>query len=323
MKRRTQFLKNFARQPSYLDTLDLGRDESINGFGIYAKDGESGDGGGGGDSSGDDSGKDDADSGDSGKDDKGGKSDELDPEHARAIKDMMKYKARAKEADEKLAGMGNKMTEMESKLSELTGALGDKSVEDIQGLLQSQKDAETKELERKGEYDKIVDSLKTEHDSKIKQMAEAHQASTKTLEEQIEALTSQESARAAQLDELTVGRAFGESAFIREQSVLPPSVARKEFGNHFDLVEGQIVAFDKPRGTEGRAALVDANGVNKGFEEALTTLYSGHSDADQLIRSTKKPGAGSQSKDDLGGEGEGDSKPELRGVDRIAKAMKK
>lgn len=219
---------------------------------------------------------------------------------AKLLKEVMKWKAKAKEA-------GTNSDDAKSSLQKITDALGETSVEDVQALIQAQKDAATAELESKGEYDRIVEQIKDENKKVVG-----------GLQEQIDALTQQLSGSNGQIEEMTVGRSFGESGFIRENSTLPSSIARKEFGKHFDVVDGQVKAFDKPRGAEGRTPLVDAEGNGKRFEVAIEQLYKGHADAASLIKSKAKPGAGSKTDSQIKAKA---SEPELKGVSRITAGL--
>ena len=149
-------------------------------------------------------------------------------------------------------------------------------------LVQAQKDAETKALEDKGQYESIVN-----------QMKDSHSTETKSLKDQILDLKSQLTGANGVIEDMTVGRKFSESKFVTDSSILPPSISRKEFGSHFDVEDGSVVAYDKPRGSKNRAPLVDGSGSNLNFEEAIERIYSNHPDHKSLIRSKAKPGSGS------------------------------
>ena len=234
--------------------------------------------------------------GDQGGDKDGDKPDE---EKAKLIKDMMKWKTKARETE-------GKVSEVESQLKQFQEALGDLSVDDIKDMIKAKKDAEIKELEDKKEYQRIVDRMKDEQANELK-----------TLQEQIDALNAQLSERDSKIQDMTIGRGFGESEFIRENSVLPPTIARKEFGAHFDLVDGRVVAYDKPKGAENRTMIVDAQGEPKSFDAAIEELYSKHPDAKSIIRAKAKPGAGSKTQDSPGTK-QPTAKPAGRGLSRIA-----
>ncbi len=221
----------------------------------------------------------------------------LNDEAARLLKDVMKHKDRAKS--------------LESELTSLKSVLGDLKPEDVAKLVSQQKEQERLALEKRGEYDRIMEQVRQEHTRE-----------KGTLAEQIEALRNQLNERDQKIEEMTVGRSFSESAFIREKSKLPPSIARKEFGTHVDLVDGQVVVFDKPRGAAERTPLVDANGNYKAFEEAIAHLYATHPDSKDLLKAQGKPGAGSGNQD-IGTKKPQPQKAQATGVNRIADALAK
>lgn len=218
---------------------------------------------------------------------------------AKLLKELMQNKAKAKETADALAA--------------LKSVLGDVSVDDVAKILAERKDAERKDLEKRGEYDRILEQVRTEHakeiDSLKAQLAEAQAVVGKKDET---------------LVEMTVGRAFSESPFIREKSVLPASIARREFGAHVDLVDGVPVVYDKPRGTEKRTPLVDAQGKAKSFEEGIAQLYSAHPDSATLIKVAGKPGAASTTVEVPGDKGKKQTQPQgLHGHSIIAAALDK
>ena len=152
-------------------------------------------------------------------------------------------------------------------------------------LLADQRSAEEKALEAKGDWER----LKT-------RMAEEHGKEVKTLQEQINALTGQLTNTKGTINELTVGTQFSQSQFIAEELTLTPAKARVIYGEHFELEDGKMVAYDKPRGAANRTALVDQYGNAVGFDEALRKIVEADPEKDHLLKSKVKPGAGSDSK---------------------------
>lgn len=215
---------------------------------------------------------------------------------AKLLREVMQYKT------------ANKT--LEASLNELKSVLGDVKPEDVRALLQEKADRERAELEAKGEYQRILEQVKQENER------DKGVLSTK-LSETLEALAQ----RDRQIEEMTVGRSFYESAFIRDNSIITPSMARKEFGEHFELVDGQVVAYDKPRGAKERTPIVDANGNPKSFEDAIQALYGAHPESKHLLKPKAKPGAGSNTVD----AGKKPTNPETQaayGVSRISQALK-
>lgn len=219
---------------------------------------------------------------------------------AKLLKELMQHKTKAKETADALAA--------------LKGVLGDVSVDDVAKLLAERKDAELKDLEKRGEYDRILTQVKTEHAKE-----------TDTLKAEIERLKGLAEEKDGTLVEMTVGRAFSESAFIREKSVIPASIARQTFGNHVDLVDGKPVVFDKPRGAAERTPLVGADGKPKSFEDGIAALYASHPDGATLVKVPGKPGAGSATVDLGAGKDKNQQQqqPALHGHSIIAAALNK
>ena len=195
-------------------------------------------------------------------------------EEARLLKEVMQKKEALKEKDAAL-------TAAQEKLKQFEGI----DPEAVRKLLEAQKAAETAQLEAKGEWER----LKT-------RMAEEHTAQTKTLQDQVTALQAQLSQKANLIDELSIGTQFGQSTFISEELTLTPAKARVVYGTHFDLVDGKIVGYDKPRGSANRTALVDQTGEPIGFDAALKKIVDADPDKNHLIKSKVRPGANSDSR---------------------------
>jgi hypothetical protein len=195
-------------------------------------------------------------------------------EEAKLLKEVMQKKEALKATEATLAAA-------QARLAEFDGV--DPAA--IRKLLKDQKDAEEAQLAAKGEFE----TLRT-------RMAEEHTRVTASLQEQITALTAQLASKDKVVDELSIGTQFSQSKFITEESTMAPAKARKLFGDHFDVVEGKVVAFDKPRGEANRAPLVDQLGNNVAFEDAMRKIVEADPDKDSLLRSKVKSGAGSESK---------------------------
>lgn len=237
-----------------------------------------------------------------GSDEKGQDDKKLDPEVAKLIKDVMKWKDKARSTE-------SEKSELSQQLSQFKTVLGeDVSLDDVKELIQGKKDSERKELEAKGEYERILEQMKDENKKVVEGLKTAHQ----------ETVDENKSLK-AQIEELTVGRSFSDSEFIRKSSVLPPPIARKEFADHFDVVEGELVGYDKPRGAADRTPLVDANGDKKGFEQAIESLYAKHPNSKDITRSARKPGAGSKSQPDA----KKATPPAKTSADKIAAGLEK
>lgn len=150
---------------------------------------------------------------------------------------------------------------------------------------QREQEEQTRRLEEQGQWD----ALKA-------QMIEQHNTEVQGLREQLDAASEATNALKAQIVELTVGQSFGNSSYLREKTVLPVSKARVLYGSHFEVNEqGQVVGYNKPAGYSDRAPLVDGKGEPVGFEEAISRIIAADPDADHILRSGQKQGAGSMS----------------------------
>lgn len=230
-----------------------------------------------------------------GDDGKGGNDKPSDAE-AKLLKEVMSLKTKAKEAADELKAYKD--------------AAGESKPDELKALIDAKKEADRVALEKRGEYDRILEQVKTEHAKEIT-----------TLKDQLAAQSLLLSQKDDNLVELTVGRAFSDSTFIRDKSVLPASIARNQFGAHVDIVDGAAVVYDKPRGAAERTPIVGADGKPKSFEEGIAALYASHPEHAALIKAQGKPGAGSTTVD-LGGKKPADeSKVPSAGVSRIAAGL--
>lgn len=216
---------------------------------------------------------------------------------AKLLKELMALKDKAKAA--------------EAELKAFKDATGEAKPDELKALIEAKKDAERQALEKRGEYDRILEQVKTEHAKELDKL-KADLAAAQLLVSQ----------RDENLVELTVGRSFSESAFIREKSVLPASIARNQFGAYVDLVDGAAVVYDKPRGAAERTPFVGADGKPKSFDEGLAALYAAHPDHESLIKAQGKPGAASHTAD-TGKKPKDENTTVLSGVSRIALGLSK
>jgi hypothetical protein len=214
---------------------------------------------------------------------------------ATLLKDTMKWK--------------DKTRELEASLKAIQDQLGDVDPATARKLASDAKERERADLEKKGEYERIVKQMRDEN-------AKLLEGKDTELSETSKALAAAQK----QIDNLTVGAQFRSSEFIAKQSTLPPTIAQKEFAEHFEFEDGQMVPYDKPKGESDRTKMVDANGNPKTFEAAIAELFNKHPDAKSLIRTTVKPGAGSKNQSDLKDSGSKDTK--VRGLGKIEQGLK-
>lgn len=196
-------------------------------------------------------------------------------EEARLLKENMKKK-------EQIEKLGKDLEAAKAVLGQLDELGG---LDNIKALVQKQKDDETKALEAKGEWERLKE-----------RMAGEHKTAVKGLEDTIADLRNQLAAKDSQIVELSIGTQFSQSQFIASELTLTPSKARVVYGDYFDVVDGQVVGYDKPRGAANRTAIVDASGEPVAFEAALKKIVESDPDRDHLIKAKVKSGAGSDNR---------------------------
>lgn len=214
---------------------------------------------------------------------------------AKLLKEAMKWKDKARDAEKAFKAIQEQ--------------LGDIDPATARKLAEEAKDRQRTELEKKGEYDRILQQMRDEN----KKLIDAKDTQLSDVQTQLAEAHNK-------IKDLTVGTQFRSSEFIAKQSTLPPTIAQKEFGDYFEFEDGQMVPYNKPRGDAERTPLVDVDGNPKSFDKAIAELYAQHPEAKSLIKTTVKAGAGSKNQADLSSK---DSKSsELRGISKIEAGLK-
>lgn len=184
-----------------------------------------------------------------------------------------------KEKLEKLAAENQTLKALADELQNLGG------LDALKELVKGKKEAETKELEAKGQWD----ALRTRMVEEQKKITDALENARKDTEAKL-------AAALAEIDELTIGGSFSNSKFLTEETVLPPSKARALYAAHFERVDGKLVGYDKPRGAANRTPLVDATGEPVSFEVAIQKIVDADPDVEYIRKAKAKPGAGSNTR---------------------------
>lgn len=203
---------------------------------------------------------------DEGKDDKTKPTDE----EARLLREVMKNKDDLK----------NTKTALEAAQANLARFEGI-DPDAVRALLKEKEDAQTAELEAKGEWSRIKENMVSAHKTEL----QAKDATIAELEQKVTAANRE-------IDELTLGHQFTGSEFIKSKMSVGPQSVRALFGQHFERKDGTIVAYDKPAGASDRTPLTDASGNTLGFDAAMQTLVDKHVERDHLLRSQVKQGSG-------------------------------
>jgi len=227
---------------------------------------------------------------------------------AKLLKEVMEKKNALKTASEELA-------RVKEQLKSFDGIDPAK----VKDLLKAQAEAEA--AKKKAEEEKL--KAEGNWDALKKQMNDAHQVEMARLKQeadgQVQTLSTENVTLKQTIADLTVGNAFGNSKFIQEEMSLTPSKTRALYGSQFEFKDGKVVAFDKPAGAPGqRTMLIDGKGEPLPFEDAIKKIVESDADADRLIKSKLKPGAGSTSltKGEPGAGGR-----ELSAREKIAKGL--
>jgi hypothetical protein len=174
----------------------------------------------------------------------------------------------------------NKIKELEATIARFDGI----DPVAVRALLDEKRQAELSAEEAKGNFERVKEM-----------MAEEHTKDKKSLQDTIADLQKKLEGANGTINDLTVGRSFSESKFIGEDLVLPRAKARAIYSGHFDVVDGQIVGFDKPVGAKERTQLIDAAGKPVSFDEAIKRIIDADPEKESLYRDKAKVGAGSTS----------------------------
>lgn len=250
-------------------------------------------------------------SGDGNKDNKGeNKGGDGKPSDAEAklLKEVMEKKQALKEAKEAQEAIKAEKAQLAEKLAQFDGV----DLEQVKALIKEQKDRETAELEKKGEWDRLKAQMLEAHTKEVEKARAEAQAKIDELEQNLGKTVKQ-------IHELTIGRSFAESPFIRDAITLTPSKARVIYGSHFELQDGKVVAYDKPAGSPDRTMLINGDGNPLDFNKAIEKLIELDPDRDNLLRSKIKPGAGSEN--DPSGKSK-EREKNLTGRERIQAAVR-
>lgn len=280
---------------------------------LHMKD-EEGEGGGSGDSGDDSSAGDDGDDGDTGDSGSGDGDGDSKSGEAGSGDDDKVAKAELDKVLKESIKRKQKIRDLEAKIKQAEEAakrFEGIDPDEIKNLFEERRKAEEQNLEKKGEWDRLKNRLIDEHKSERSK-----------LQEQLDKLASELNKSRSTIETLTIGSSFDSSNFIKEELTLGPRKARVVYGQHFDIGEdGQIVGYDKPRGSSERTPLVDANGDNLSFDAALKKLVESDPDKDLLLKSKRKAGAGSGSETGTAGRPAERAKAESS-MDRIRAGLK-
>lgn len=224
-------------------------------------------------------------------------SDKPTDREAELLREVMKKK-------EKIESLSSQNTELSQKFEELStrfSGIDPDAVKTLQEELEQRKAEDAKrreqELEGNGDWKTLKTELEEKHQSTINQIIEQKDTKFKgelaTLQAELEEARKQAQGQSSVIEELTIGNAFNTSQFVGKQLIPSSAKVRKLYGEHFDVVNGQVQAFDKPRGAEKRHPLIDGDGKPLNFEMALQKIVESDPDKDTILRATQVSGSGS------------------------------
>lgn len=211
---------------------------------------------------------------------------------------------------EELAAKEKALAELQAKLKNYDGIDLDK----VKALVTAAEKAEAEKLEaekqaaiKAGDFERVKQMMADEHAKEVEKL-KAEKA------ERENALNAAQ----AQINELNIGSAFANSAFVKDKLVLTPAKARLLYGGNFEVENGVMVGYDKPKGQPNRTKMVDSSGRPLSFDVVMTKLVEADPEKDTLLRGNLKPGTGGKPND---ARVAADPQKKLTGVARIQAAL--
>lgn len=219
-------------------------------------------------------------------------------DEAKLLREVMEKKAKLETAEAAAAAA-----------TEALKAFDGVDVEEYRKLKAAQAEADKQAAEKAQDWTKLKDMMAAEHATQVaakdKDIAEARAAAATAAKE---------------VEDLRVDRAFTTSEYVTNDLTLPPLKARQIYGDRIGVVDGVVVGYDKPAGTDGRQVLVGADGKPLAFDEVVKRMVEADADAEKLKKSKMVPGAGGRT--DNAGRRDQNGKIEVKGMARMAAILK-
>lgn len=248
--------------------------------------------------------------------DKGDKDSKMSDGEAKLLREVMQRK-------EENSTLTKQNEELNKKLDDLSARFDGVDPEKFRNLEKEAQERREKELEGNKDWASLKADLEERHQSTIEQMktqhSEALTAKLGEVESSKNELQQQLEKQNAVIEELTIGNQFGTSGYISEELSPSSTKVRTLYGSHFDVVDGQVVPFDKPRGAEKRHPLVDGDGKPLSFDVALQKIVDSDPDGDSIKRAKQRSGSDSGSANRPGQQ----PTTKATGVSRIAMGLNK
>lgn len=239
-------------------------------------------------------------------------------EVAKLLRETMQRKQKISELSDEKEQLAQTVQQLQEKMAAFEGI----DPKEYQTLKEEAGKRREQELEGAEDWATLKADLEERHQAQLQQVIDQNKsefetqlAEAKTKAQELQATLEE---RESFIEELTIGNNFGNSAYIK--NTLSPSVpkVRKLYGDHFDFVDGQVHAFNKPRGAEKRDLLVDGSGKPLAFDAALQKIVENDPDKDSILKATQRSGSGSGSDNRDAGGG-----PVGSGVSRIQASLSK
>jgi hypothetical protein len=228
-----------------------------------------------------------------------------------------RVEAEAEPRDDMSVALRNQVAELEARLK----GYGDATPDEVKQLreIRAKAEQERKEAEfaaRKAEEERL--RKEGDFETLKARMAEEHQKEVEAVRGQSTQLNDTVSALTRQIEDMALSTAFASSRFVQEDTIIGADKARRIYGEHFDVVDGAVVGYDAPRGSNKRVALVDGRGAPLPFDEAIKRLVDTDPDRDRLLRAQQKPGPGAMPSPGVRAT---TPTPEVRGAARLARTL--
>lgn len=221
------------------------------------------------------------------------------------------YTAEIEKLKKEKADLLKEVMSKKEKLKEYDGidaTVAKKLLEEKKAIEEANKVAEKEKLEK----EKNWEALK-------KQMVEENNKVVQGLNDTIASLKAELENNKKERETLFVNNKFEESKYIRENLVLSPAKTKTLYGSYFEVENGELVAYNAPKGSSDRVRLVDASGNNLDFNKAIEKIVSQDPDKDSLLKS--KVHAGSGSVGNITGSVNTVIQPKLSAMDKILQGL--
>lgn len=212
------------------------------------------------------------------------------------LREVMEKKQKLRDAQSNLKVANDKLAEY-----------GDIDPVTAKRLVEAERQAEQDQAAAQGDFERVK-----------KMMADAHKTEIEGKDAEIERLKGIVSGQNEKIDGLTIGQAFANSPFIRDELILSPAKARALYGDRIALQGEDVVVLDKKGGTP----MVNSSGIPLSFDDGMAAIIETDPDKSSLKKAKMKPGGKSPASNHPKGKDSGKEKDSgLKGARRIAASL--